>query len=69
LHDAQTQLANLELIYLHAFCKCVESSKMKNCNLETVLGSQKDMFGRIGLGYKVGKKNNVKKLSSFFYLC
>jgi len=31
LHDAQTQLVNLELIYLHAFCKYVESNKIKNC--------------------------------------
>jgi len=29
LHDAQTKLVNLELICLHATCKCVESSKKK----------------------------------------
>jgi len=28
LHDAQAQLVNLELICLHASCKCVKSSKM-----------------------------------------
>jgi len=30
MHDAQTQLVNLELISLHTSCKCVESNKMKN---------------------------------------
>jgi len=35
-------------------------------NLETVHGSQNVVFGKSGLGYKHGKKNNVKKLSNFF---
>jgi len=39
---------------------------MGRANLETDLGSQNYVFGKSGLGYKPGKKNNVKKLSSFF---
>jgi len=39
---------------------------MGRANLETRLGSQNALFGKICLGYKPRKKNNVKKLSSFF---
>ena len=35
-------------------------------NLETLLGSQNAVFNKNGIGYNLGKKNNVKKLSSFF---
>jgi len=35
-------------------------------NLETLLGSQNDVFNKNGLGYNLGIKKNVKKLSSFF---
>jgi len=35
-------------------------------NLETVLGSQNVAFNKNGLGYNPGRKNNVKKPSSFF---
>jgi len=63
LHDAQTQLVNLELICLHASCKCIELVKLKTLKIE--LGSQNVVFGKSGLGYKPRKKNNVKKLSSF----
>ena len=37
-------------------------------NLETLLGSQNVVFNKNGLGYNPGMKNNVKKLSSFFFL-
>jgi len=35
-------------------------------NLETLLGSKNDVFNKNRLGYNPGRKNNVKKLSSFF---
>jgi len=35
-------------------------------NLETFLGLQNVVFNKNGIGYNPGKKNNVKKLSSFF---
>ena len=35
-------------------------------NLESLLGSQNVVFNKNGIGYNPGKKNNVKKLSSFF---
>jgi len=35
-------------------------------NLETLLVSQNVVFNKNGIGYNPGRKNNVKKLSSFF---
>ena len=35
-------------------------------NLESLIGSQNDVFNKNGIGYNPGKVNNVKKLSSFF---
>ena len=46
--------------------KTLSKFTMGRTNLETVLESQNVVFGKSGLGYKPGKKNNVKKLSSLF---
>jgi len=41
---------------------------MSKSNLEIVLDSQNAVFGKSCLGYKPRKNNNVKKLSSFFFI-
>jgi len=46
--------------------KTLSKLTMGRTNLETALGSQNVVFSKHGLWYKYGKKNNVKKLSSFF---
>jgi len=46
--------------------KTLSNLTMGKDNLETLLGSQNVVFNKNGIGYNPGKKNNVKKLSSFF---
>ena len=48
------------------FLKTLSNFTKGRDNLETLLGSQNVVFNKNGIGYNLGKRNNVKKLSSFF---